>query len=599
MSMMKKSMTPARLLVVEDERITAEDLRDILNNLGYSVTAIVSSGSDAIQQAEQSRPDLVLMDIRIKGDMDGVEAARIIRERFNIPAVYLTAHADPGTLQRAREAEPLGYIVKPFQEPELQASIEMALHKHKVDQRAREREQRLSATLGAIGEGVISINANGQITLLNPAAEAWTGWKQSDALGAGIEEVFRLVSGRDRAPVANPGRRALQSGGLVELEQGSVLITRDGEARSVGGTACTITGHNGKVAGAVLVFGAAEGEAMPAVAHAPETPASAPFEIVFESTAMRRIMNFARRVASSEASTILLEGESGTGKDVIAKYLHYNSPRRSEPFIPINCAAIPETLLESELFGYEKGAFTDAKAQKKGILELAHSGTVFLDEIGEMPMVLQAKLLRVLEGQSFRRLGGIRDIDVDLRVIAATNRSLREAVEQGRFRIDLYYRLNVIQLVVPALRDRRDDILPLANHFIGSFNRRLKRDIKGVAPEAAAALLAHDWPGNVRELRNTIERAMILEETSWLQPSALALEEPAAAVLPVSRPATVKADALEGMSLGEAEKTMLLRALEKTGGNQTRAARLLGISRDALRYKLKKLKPKSTGVSGP
>jgi two-component system response regulator AtoC len=195
--------------------------------------------------------------------------------------------------------------------------------------------------------------------------------------------------------------------------------------------------------------------------------------------------------------------------------------RQAEPFIAINCAAIPETLLESELFGYEKGAFTDARSQKRGIFELADKGTLFLDEIGEIPLMLQAKLLRVLEEQSFRRLGGLKDIQLDLRVVAATNKNLREAVKEGAFRQDLYFRLNVIQIIIPPLRERPDDILPLARFFIDHYNRKFKRNIEGVSDDAARLLLKHDWPGNVRELRNAIERAMILEESALITPPSL------------------------------------------------------------------------------
>src|SRR5208283_4467146 len=211
-------------------------------------------------------------------------------------------------------------------------------------------------------------------------------------------------------------------------------------------------------------------------------------EVIAESAPMRDVLNFVRRVALSEATTVLIEGENGTGKDLIAKTLHYQSVRQAEPFIAINCAAIPETLLESELFGYEKGAFTDARAQKKGIFELADKGTLFLDEIGEIPLMLQAKLLRVLEEQTFRRLGGLKDINVDLRVLAATNKNLREAVKEGAFRQDLFYRLNVIQILIPPLRDRVDDIVPLTKFFIEHYNRKFKRNIEGVT-EAAAKLL--------------------------------------------------------------------------------------------------------------
>ena len=305
--------------------------------------------------------------------------------------------------------------------------------------------------------------------------------------------------------------------------------------------------------------------------------------IIAESQAMRDVLDFVRRVAISEASTILIEGESGVGKDLIAKTLHFQSLRQSEPFLAISCAAIPETLLESELFGYEKGAFTDARAQKRGLFEMADKGTLFLDEIGELPLSIQAKLLRVLEDQCFRRLGGLRDITVDVRIIAATNKNLSEAVKAGAFRQDLYYRLNVIQVAVPPLRERPQDILPLARFFVDRYNRKFKRQIEGISPEAESLLLLHDWPGNVRELRNAIERGMILEETSFIQTGSLpiAIRTPAAA-------SGTTAPIIDGMSLPDQERRLLVQALSRCGGNQTQAARLLRITRDTLRYKMKK-----------
>jgi two-component system, NtrC family, response regulator AtoC len=312
-------------------------------------------------------------------------------------------------------------------------------------------------------------------------------------------------------------------------------------------------------------------------------------QIIAESQAMREVLNFVRRVAVSEAASILIEGENGTGKDLIAKTLHYQSLRQAEPFLAINCAAIPETLLESELFGYEKGAFTDARSQKRGLFELADKGTLFLDEIGEMPLSLQAKLLRVLEEQCFRHLGGLRDIHVDLRIIAATNKNLREAVKEGAFRQDLYYRLNVIQLIVPPLRERPQDILPMTRFFIEHYNAKFKRQIEGLTPEAENLLLTHDWPGNVRELRNAIERAMILEDTARIRPQTLPIavrgrdSSIAAAAGLAGAPSSG-----DTMSLLEQERRLLVQALEKTGGNQTQAARLLRITRDTLRYKMKK-----------
>jgi transcriptional regulator with PAS, ATPase and Fis domain len=305
---------------------------------------------------------------------------------------------------------------------------------------------------------------------------------------------------------------------------------------------------------------------------------------------MKDVMQFVRRVASSEAGTILIEGENGTGKDLVAKTLHYQSARQAEPFIAINCAAIPETLLESELFGYEKGAFTDARSQKRGLFELADKGTLFLDEIGEIPMVLQAKLLRVLEDSTFRRLGGVHDITVDIRLIAATNKNMREAVREKAFRQDLYFRLNVIQITIPALRERPDDIPPMTAFFIAHYNRKFKRNILGVTPETEQILMQYDWPGNVRELRNAIERAMILEDSSYLTPSSLPISIVDGDDRPAPLAAAAMADTLsaDGISLEDNERMLVTRALEKTNGNQTQAARLLKVTRDTLRYKMKK-----------
>jgi transcriptional regulator with PAS, ATPase and Fis domain len=313
-------------------------------------------------------------------------------------------------------------------------------------------------------------------------------------------------------------------------------------------------------------------------------------EVIAESAQMKDVMQFVRRVASSEAGTILIEGENGTGKDLVAKTLHYQSARQAEPFIAINCAAIPETLLESELFGYEKGAFTDARSQKRGLFELADKGTLFLDEIGEIPMVLQAKLLRVLEDSTFRRLGGVHDITVDIRLIAATNKNMREAVREKAFRQDLYFRLNVIQITIPALRERPDDIPPMTAFFIAHYNRKFKRNILGVTPETEQILMQYDWPGNVRELRNAIERAMILEDSSYLTPSSLPISIVDGDDRPAPLAAAAMADTLsaDGISLEDNERMLVTRALEKTNGNQTQAARLLKVTRDTLRYKMKK-----------
>jgi two-component system, NtrC family, response regulator AtoC len=304
--------------------------------------------------------------------------------------------------------------------------------------------------------------------------------------------------------------------------------------------------------------------------------------IVGEATAIRTLRALLQRIASSPASTVLLTGESGTGKDLAAKIIHYNSERAARPFMNITCSALPEALLESELFGHERGAFTDARQQKTGLLESAEGGTVFLDEIGEMVPALQAKLLRFLEEKSFKRVGGSADIRVDVRVIAATNRDLEDAVSQGKFRADLYYRLNVMQVQLPPLREQGSDIPLLVSFYIDQFNREFRKQVRGASAEALELLRGYRWPGNVRELRNAVERAMLLADGEWLEPAHFPMA--------VSRRTSTGTCDLpdEGVSLEQVERNLVIQALTRTGWNHTKAAALLGLNRDQIRYRIEK-----------
>ncbi len=355
-------------------------------------------------------------------------------------------------------------------------------------------------------------------------------------------------------------------------------------------------------------------------------------QIVGSSHTMQRMIALARKVAESEASSVLLQGESGTGKDLVAKAIHYSSRRSEAPFVAINCAAIPATLIESELFGFEKGSFTDAKARKEGLFEQAEGGTIFLDEIGELELSLQAKLLRVLEEAAFRRVGGLKDLPLDVRILAASNRDLKTESEAGRFRLDLYYRLSVIQIDLPTLRERGDDVLQLADYYLAQFNRQFSKGkrpaVRGLMPEVEAIFRRYGWPGNVRELRNVIERVMILEDgdqiTTTYLPRGLTTEKTTekaaeAVVAPHAAAAAVTAQTVQtfaaappvvmaapeppavapantnfqlpaqGLQLEDVELSLVRQAIARSHGNQTRAAELLGISRDQLRYRLKKL----------
>ena len=310
-------------------------------------------------------------------------------------------------------------------------------------------------------------------------------------------------------------------------------------------------------------------------------------QIIGESPALIRAKELARKVAASDSS-ILLQGATGTGKDLFARAIHYASDRAAAPYITINCAALPATLIESELFGYEKGAFTDAKQRKEGLFEQAQNGTIFLDEIGELELNLQAKLLRVLEEDTFRRVGGLKALPLDVRVIAASNKDLKRLSEEEKFRLDLYYRLAVIQIDIPPLRERGDDVLLIAAHYIEKTNekRRGAKKLRGLSREVAAIFKNYEWAGNVRELRNVIERASILEDgefiTTEFLPSDLSghklqQTEDGNFTLPP-----------EGIALEAVELLLARQAFERTNGNLTKAAKLLHVSRDQLRYRLKK-----------
>ncbi len=335
---------------------------------------------------------------------------------------------------------------------------------------------------------------------------------------------------------------------------------------------------------------------------------SARFGIIGESQPIQDLYAIIERVADTP-TTVLITGESGTGKELVARALHDNSSRRERPFIKVNCAAIPKDLMESELFGYERGAFTGAVASKPGRFELASGGTLFLDEIGEIPNEMQVKLLRVLQESEFERVGGIKTIRVDVRLVAATNRDLKREIGAGAFREDLFYRLNVVSIALPALRERRTDIPPLVHYFITKFNTRLRKSVDGIEPEALDRLCSYGWPGNIRELENVIERAVLFADgtrirledlseevrsngpTSTPAPSAPSTETPRA----TTQASSAVGDPADGLkeqvkaAMSRLEKQLIIRALEQTQGNVTHAARLLKISRKGLQLKMKEL----------
>jgi two-component system, NtrC family, response regulator AtoC len=308
-------------------------------------------------------------------------------------------------------------------------------------------------------------------------------------------------------------------------------------------------------------------------------------QVLGSSAAMRKVFTLVQRVAPADSTTVLLEGETGTGKGVVARMIHELSPRQKGPFLAVTCSALAETLMESELFGHEKGAFTDARQMKRGLVELAEGGTLFMDEIGELSLRIQAKLLEFIENRTFRRVGGTRDLSVDARLVAATNRNLEEEVAEGRFRADLYYRLRVVPVKLPPLRDRDGDVELLAKAFLDVFNREFGKRVRRIDPEAKELLDRYRWPGNVRELRNVIERGVLLSEGPVLGPDMLPPEVQGRISTPYMPDLELGPD---GLDIEHLEETLLMEALRRANGNRTAAGRLLGLSRHQIRNRLRK-----------
>jgi two-component system response regulator AtoC len=452
-------MSTYSLLIVDDEILTLNNLKKILEKEGYEIY-LADSGERALEIAETYKPHLILLDLMLPG-ISGIEVLKRIKERERETIVIMMTAYE--ILEKAVEAMKLGaydYLLKPFKINELKNTVRRAL----------------------------------------------------ETLSLRIRVLEHL-----------------------ESEKGRYYIGR----------------------------------------------------IVADSKEMREVVEMVKRVGSSDKTTVLLQGESGTGKELLAKAIHYHSPRAEKPIVDINCAAIPDNLMESELFGYEAGAFTDAKKRKTGLLERGDEGTVFFDEIGDMSLNLQAKLLRVLEESSFTRLGGNRQIKVNIRIIAATNKDLTKATEEGKFREDLFYRLNVVPIKIPPLRERKKDILPLALFFVQEFNRELKRSYKGISQEAARAMMNYPWPGNVRELKNIMERAMSLYVAEEIQFTHLPVE-----IRNYQRNSKdrVIEEALPQdsfLTLEQVEKKYIKKVLEYTDNNKSKTAKILGIHPTSLFRKLK------------
>ncbi len=725
-------MNPARILVVEDELILAEDMARLLKESGHEIVGIAPSGEDAIRLALETRPDLLLMDIKLKTQMDGIQAAGLIRSEFDPAVIFLTAHSDEELFERAKATDPWVYLSKPVLPIELTRNVEMVLLKHQLSKRVKESEERLRSILSSMDDCVLVFDKSGIFVecheggngcglpplphemilgrhfteilpsraagLLQDAFAALTVEGQTQAFdysvkkddkehwfsakvsmvrgphgefaGAAVvaRDITELKRARDELEFKVKKRTSERQAAIDQLrEEAAARIQAESASRetgerlrAIGETAtdsifikdqslkyvfvnpafCNLVGlpaesilessdsdlfgldaadHSGELERRVLAGEVVEEEHTRLVQGSPATfldirapmrdelgaiigvcgisrniterkQTSSTARLATEeypSSAMRSTMTAARLAAQTD-SICLVTGESGSGKDRLARYIHDHSKRSGGPFYSINCAAIPRELAESELFGYEAGAFTGATRRKRGLIELAEGGTLLLNEISELPLELQSKMLAFLDTMSITRVGGQKSISVNVRLIAATNLDLLKEMAEGRFRRDLFYRLNVFTIMMPPLRDRLEDIPLLVDLILSELVSQMGLS---EVPQADRAIIErlrrYPWPGNVRELRNVFERALILSQGRSLLAQDIVLEPGQSAIehgTPVLRPETPL-----NQALGSLQRSLIEEALTRCEGNKKKAAEALGISRYALARYMRKL----------
>ena len=553
---------------------------------------------------ESTRPIAVAhIDVRMPPGIDGIETTRKIRQiEKDIEIVIMTAYTDKSLSEIVRDMELLHkllYIRKPFAREEIQQITLSLVEKWNVEQELTERRrqltdsnQRLESVLDSTGDAIGMFDISGRLLFANQWYEGLFDLSEEELKQMSSEELRACINKRFQIPDLLDSERGSFSesrGDVVE----AVTESRTPRRKLFYQSEAPVHDSRRKVIGKIIVYRdmskELEIEQMKAEVLRLRTELETVYSfdgIIGKSKKMQEVYALMQQAADSNI-TVLIRGESGTGKELVAKSIHFNSRRKTGPFVAVDCAAIPETLIESELFGHERGAFTGASTRRIGKFESANGGTIFLDEIGEMQPALQAKLLRVLQEREIQRVGGTTNFDIDIRVIAATNKDLEAAVKAGEFREDLFYRIAAFPMVIPPLRERIEDVARLAEHFLKKHAANMDKSIREISSKALHLLIGHDWPGNVRELENAIERAVLLEKTDVLQETSL--------------PTHIYSDAIpqqvygsersnltkEIIPLDEVEKQSLIRALEFTDNSITKAAHALGISRATIHRKLK------------
>ncbi len=574
------------LLIVDDNPNNLRVLSEVLMESGFELR-FAEDGTSALEQIDYAHPNLILLDVMMPG-IDGFETCRRLKQREDtrdIPVIFMSALTDTVDKVRGLELGAVDYIAKPFQHEEVLARINTHLTLQLLKRRLQESEERLSCIIESAMDAIITLDRNGHIILFNPAAEQMFGFQACDVVNRPLvdflTERFRqwlnaYLSGSKtdrRAGWVPEGMSAVRANG-----EGFPIEASISRAEAAGQTLYTLILRDiNERKKAEAERNRLEGLT---VYLQEEMRAAHEFQdLIGESPAMRRILQDIERVAATDA-TVLVLGETGTGKELIARAIHNLSTRKDKVLVKVNCAAIPESLAESELFGHEKGAFTGAIARKMGRFELAEGGTIFFDEIGELPFELQAKLLRVLQEEEFERVGGTHTLKANVRVIAATHLKLEQAARQGTFRADLFYRLHVFPIQAPALRERKDDIVLLVRHFVQRYALKYGRPIHTVPAPVMRALEDYPWPGNIRELQHIIERAVILSQEARLE------------VGDWFRTATPAPPAASTPTLEAAERAHIVSALERADWRirgERGAAALLALKPTTLESKMKKL----------
>ncbi|OKS86016.1 sigma 54-interacting transcriptional regulator [Mucilaginibacter polytrichastri] len=641
-----------KILIVEDESLIAYDLKLILTRAGYKVCGIADSVKEALEIIEEELPDLVLLDIFLKGPLNGIDLAKKLTDK-NIAFVYLSANFQESILEKARETQPYGFMLKPFREKELLITLDVAFYRHQNSIESKLRQEQLLETVfknivnepGTWEQKLLKIAVNLQpyipfdyLTVIS----YHTGQQFNNGIsflrtGFNEYQVISTASLADMAGLTGDELKALQqksppstqieffnaAGLKAMLNHYPVkkIIVNNLKQQSFlnlpllvsGGLIVSFSFYSRKdncyspdhlnlisrlqrsLANAIAIIIPEEQlntSLRKIEPHETEqvngnNKTAAFTGIIAKSHQMLTILDHVSIVAPLDTSVLIL-GESGTGKEQIAKSIHQLSLRKHKPLVVINCAALPASLIESELFGFEKGAFTGAIEKRIGKFEMADQGTIFLDEIGEMPAELQVKLLRVLQEQEIERIGGRGIIKINVRIIAATNRNLEKEVEEGRFRLDLYYRLCVFPVSIPPLRERKEDIPLLVQHFINKFALKISKRITGLSTDALNQLLAYTWPGNVRELEHLIERSILLTDGNIIKEVQL----PRFNSLMMVNDATIALDDAVIKTIDENARDHIVNVLKSCNGKingENGAAEILGLKPSTLHSKLKKL----------